>query len=88
MPLARGRAIGERGTHPFLAVMPTKKELWVAVHREKIACPGCQKVMSRRAIRWRHKCRGMGPKLLDDAEAEQRRERYVEQAILGFQERH
>jgi hypothetical protein len=30
----------------------------------------------------------MGPKLLDDAEAEQRRARFVERAIEGFRERH
>ena len=68
--------------------MTTKKELWVAIHREQIACPGCKKLMSRRAIRWRHKCRGLGPKLLDDAEAEERRARFVERAIEGFRERH
>ena len=68
--------------------MTTKKELWVAVHREQVACPGCQKLMSRRAIRWRHKCRALGPKLLDDAEAEERRARFVERAIEGFRERH
>ena len=68
--------------------MPTKKELWVAVHREKVACPGCKRFMSRRVLRWRHKCRGLGPKLLDDAEAEERRARFVERAIEGFRERH
>jgi len=67
--------------------MLTKKELWQKVHREKVECPGCQKVMSRRAIRWRHVCRGAGPRLIDDAEAEERRQKYSELTLKSFQER-
>ena len=67
--------------------MLTKKELWQKVHREKVKCPGCQKVMSRRAIRWRHVCRGTGPRLIDDAEAEERRQKYSELTLKSFRER-
>ena len=66
--------------------MTTKKELWLKVHREKVTCPGCQRVMSRRALRWRHVCR-TGPRLIDDAEAEERRQKYEELTLKSFQER-
>ena len=65
----------------------TKQELWAKVHKERVECPGCRKVMSRRAIRWRHVCRGTGPRLIDETEAEARRQKYVERALIGFQER-
>ena len=67
--------------------MLTKKELWTKVHQEKVACPGCDKVMSRRAIRWRHSCRGKGPRLIDEAEAEERRQKYAELTLKHFRDR-
>ena len=59
-----------------MSKMLTKQELGAKVQRERVECPGCRKVMSRRAIRWRHVCRGGKPKVLDSTEEEARRQKY------------
>jgi hypothetical protein len=59
-----------------MAEAMTKQELWKKVHRERVECPGCRKMMSRRAIRWRHVCRGGKPKVVDSIEADARRQKY------------
>ena len=62
-----------------------KQELWLKVHREKIPCPLCHKVMSRRAIRWRHVCKGL--KEMSQEEKEERQRKYAEMTLACFQER-
>lgn len=32
------------------------KALWRELQREKVSCPSCQKLLSRRALRWKHQC--------------------------------
>jgi uncharacterized C2H2 Zn-finger protein len=62
-----------------------KQERWLKVHREKIPCPRCQKVMSRRAIRWRHVCKGL--KQMSQEEEESRRQKYADATLADFQQR-
>ena len=32
------------------------KALWRELHREKVSCPSCGAIVSRRTLRWRHAC--------------------------------
>ena len=32
------------------------KALWRELHREKVSCPSCGSIVSRRTLRWKHAC--------------------------------
>ena len=58
----------------------SKAEVWMQVHRQKVPCPGCGKVVTRRTLRWKHKCRRAAA-VLSDAQAQERR-LHLEQRVL------
>ena len=58
----------------------SKAEVWMQVHRQKVPCPGCGKVVTRRTLRWKHKCR-RAVAVLSDAQAQERRQ-HLEQRVL------
>ena len=62
-----------------------KQELWLKVHRGKIPSPSCHKVMSRRAIRWRHVCKDLTE--MSQEEREERCQKYADMTLASFQER-
>ena len=63
------------------AAEPVRKaEVWVQVHRQKVPCPGCGKVVTRRTLRWKHKCR-RAVTVLSDAQVQERRQN-LEQRVL------
>ena len=62
------------------AAMASKAEVWMQVHRQKVPCPRCGKVVTRRTLRWKHKCR-RAVVVLSDAQAEERRLQ-LEQRVL------
>jgi hypothetical protein len=63
----------------------SEQKVWLEVHREKIPCPHCKKVMSRRAIRWRHVCKDL--QQMSQEEEERRRAKYSDATLADFQER-
>ena len=58
----------------------SKAEVWVQVHRQKVPCPGCGKVVTRRALRWKHKCR-RAVAVLSEAQVQERR-LHLEQRVI------
>ena len=62
------------------AAMASKAEVWMQVHRQKVPCPGCGKVVTRRTLRWKHKCR-RAVVVLSGAQVEERRLQ-LEQRVL------
>ena len=62
------------------AAVASKAEVWMQVHRQKVPCPGCGKVVTRRTLRWKHKCR-RAVAVLSDAQAQERR-LHLEQRVL------
>jgi hypothetical protein len=38
------------------------KALWRELHRETVQCPDCAATMSRRTLRWKHRC---APRVVD-----------------------
>ena len=35
----------------------TKADLYKQVYAERVPCPGCQRLLTRRTLRWRHHCK-------------------------------
>ena len=64
----------------------TRTELWIKLHKEKVECPGCHKTLTRRALRWTHKCRS-GPRTITGDEEEARRARFEAKVLEQFTER-
>ena len=63
------------------AAEPVRKaDVWVQVHRQKVPCPGCGKVVTRRTLRWKHKCR-RAVTVLSDAQVQERRQ-HLEQRVI------
>lgn len=60
------------------------KALWRVLHKEKVTCPSCNVLISRRALRWRHRC-GRAPRRVVDVDA--LRARLDQKAVEGFQTR-
>ena len=34
----------------------SKRDLWLATQLEKVPCPNCGRTVTRRVLRWKHKC--------------------------------
>ena len=63
------------------AAKPARKaDVWVQVHRQKVPCPGCGKVVTRRTLRWKHTCK-RAVAVLSEAQARERRQN-LEQRVL------
>ena len=39
----------------------TKAELYKQVYAERVPCPSCQRLLTRRTLRWRHHCKTHQP---------------------------
>ena len=56
----------------------TKAELYKQVYAERVPCPGCQRLLTRRTLRWRHQCKTHKP--LSEENAALHRQLLVERA--------
>lgn len=64
-----------------LAAVAAKADIWREVHRERVPCPRCGKVVTRRTLRWKHVC-GVGRRvLLESGRAEERRQELQVQSM-------
>ena len=68
------------------AAMVSKAEVWMQVHRQKVPCPQCAKVVTRRTLRWKHKCR-RAVVVLSDTQAEERRQQLEHQVLRDLLKR-
>ena len=64
----------------------SKAEVWTRVHRQKVPCPGCGKVVTRRTLRWKHKC-GRAVVVLSGEQAEERRLQLEQQVLRDLMKR-
>ena len=79
-------AAAETAAAETAAAMASKAEVWMQVHRQKVPCPGCGKVVTRRTLRREHKCR-RAVVVLSDAQAEERRLQLEQRVLRDLMER-
>ena len=64
-----------------------RRDVWLAVQRERAQCPQCLRVMTRRVLRWRHRCQDRGPLMLTSEQADQLRAQLDEKAFGALEKR-
>ena len=57
----------------------TKADLYKQVHAERVQCPNCQRLRTRRTLRWRHHCKTHQP--LSEEQAALHKQLLVERAV-------
>jgi hypothetical protein len=57
----------------------TKAELYKQVYAERVPCPSCQRLLTRRTLRWRHHCKSHEP--LSEEHAAVHKQMLVERAV-------
>ena len=78
---------GEPQAEPEPKPKLLRREVWLAVQRERVQCPQCMRVMTRRILRWRHVCQDRGPLKLTSEQADQLREKLDEKAFNALEKR-
>ena len=69
------------------AAEPARKaEVWKQVHRQKVPCPGCGKVVTRRTLRWKHTCK-RAVAVLSEAQVQERRQKLEQRVIRDLLKR-
>jgi hypothetical protein len=80
LAMAKGKAKEEGDKVP-------RREVWEAVQRERVQCPQCMRTMTRRILRWRHRCQDRGPLMLTSEQADQLRAQLDEKAFGALERR-
>ena len=78
--MAKGKATTDAEKAP-------RREVWLAVQRERVQCPQCLRTMTRRILRWRHVCQDRGPLLVTSEQADRLREKLDEKADAALEKR-
>jgi hypothetical protein len=59
----------------------SKRDLWLATQLEKVPCPQCGRSVTRRVLRWKHKClQPRGQVFLTPEQADQFRNKLCQKA--------
>ena len=62
-----------------------KAELYKQVYAERVPCPNCQRLLTRRTLRWRHECKTNKP--LSEEHATMHKQLLVERAVSKLMHR-
>ena len=63
----------------------TKADLYKQVYAERVPCPNCQRLLTRRTLRWRHHCKTHQP--LSQEHAALHKQLLVERAVSKLMHR-